>query len=133
MVMRFWRPPALATDDAALRNYRLLLARLIAIFLPLVLMFAVLPVLLVARFVFHAPVPDKLLEGTFIAALATRAAVELLRVRAIFRSQAWKGLDGRTVLRADQPRRFWIWASCHMLIAAIWLAVTGFLAWTWLG
>ncbi len=128
--MRFSRPPALANDGARLRNYRLLLARLLALWLPLVLVFVVLPVLLVARFVFHAPLPDKLLEGTFIAALATRAAVELLRVRDIFRYQTWKALDGRTVLRADQPRRFWIWASCHMLMAAIWLAVTGFLAWT---
>lgn len=128
--LRLWRPAGLADNSNGLTNHRLLLATLFAGVVSLVCLFVVWPALLAARFLFHLPVPNRLLSGVFVVAMATSALIQALRVWMLFRAGAWKALDGRTLHRTDHPRRFWIWAVVQTFIAAIWLSATGFLAWS---
>ena len=129
--MRLWRPANLSAGGPGLLNHRLLLVRFLAIAVELVCFFGLLPVLGAARFIFHLPVPGRVLAAVFIAAMAASATIYALQLWALFRSGRWMALDGRIHLRADHPRRFRALATTVSIVVAAWFAGVGYLIW-WL-
>ena len=129
IVSRLWRPAGVAPGDARLASHRLLLARLVVIVVELFCFFVLLPVLLAARFIFHLPVPSRLLVAAFVTGVAANGAIQVTSVCGLAGSGQWRALDGRILLRADHPRAFWIWIVIQTLVAAAWFFAAGFLAW----
>jgi hypothetical protein len=61
------------------------------------------------------------------ASMLANAFLEGWRAYVLFNSGSWSSLDGRPVSRAQQPSKFKLWVTLHLVFAGIWCAGTGFL------
>jgi hypothetical protein len=61
---------------------------------------------------------------------AANSVIEGWRAHFLWQSGAWAGLHGERRSRDQQPARFAMYLALHTLLAAIWMGVSGYLAWT---
>jgi hypothetical protein len=66
----------------------------------------------------------------FIVMGAANSVIEVWRAHFLWRCGAWAGMNGERRTRDQQPARFAMYLTLHALFAAIWMGVSGFLAWT---
>jgi len=66
----------------------------------------------------------------FIVMGAANSVIEVWRAHFLWQCGAWAGMNGERRTRDQQPARFAMYLTLHTLFAAIWMGVTGFLAWT---
>ena len=57
------------------------------------------------------------------------AAFQAWGAWALWRSGYWRGLNGERISRDQQPRRFKVWLTTHILLSFVYLAPAAFLTW----
>jgi hypothetical protein len=62
------------------------------------------------------------------AAMVSKAAIEVWRAWLLYRLGVWTDLDRQRRTRPEQPIKFWVWVSTHLLAAGICVSGAVFLA-----
>ena len=68
--------------------------------------------------------------GALVACALANSVIEMWRSYFLWHTGAWAGLSGQRFTREQQPARFVIWTTMHLLIAMVWVSVAGYLTWT---
>ena len=122
---RIWTPSALADQGPRLVYWRLRLLSTAAWFLLAV----VVPAYLIARFVFHLPVPVELLFAALAVYMSSMAARQAAGISLAFHSGRLMGFRRQVASRADHPLRFWTWVTLHAVTFVGYLAFACALTW----
>ena len=65
--------------------------------------------------------------GALVVSGFANGVIELLRACFLWRTGAWASLSGQRHTREQQPARFSIWLTFHLIAAIIWIGVAGYL------
>jgi hypothetical protein len=68
--------------------------------------------------------------GALVTCAFANGVIEMWRSYFLWHTGAWAGLGGQRFTREQQPARFVIWTTIHLLIAMVWVGGAGYLTWT---
>ena len=124
-VARDW--PGHATGEAAVLYWRV---RLLTLALSLIGV-AIIAASLIAWFAgYRTILATVAFAGGGAILTATIAVLHAFRLWMLFKIGGWSRRKGGSVRRADQPVKFWLWATASSGILAVLMCFAGFVLWT---
>jgi uncharacterized membrane protein len=93
---------------------------------------AVLGVLLAMPFGFGAALlhQQALVTAALVALIASMLANAIAngwRAFVLLSSETWTSLGGKLVSRSQQPSKYWLWLTVHLVLASLWTGGAGLL------
>ncbi|HEX2818126.1 MAG TPA: hypothetical protein VHN39_17160 [Phenylobacterium sp.] len=87
-------------------------------------------ILALAAVFYHQAILGTAALGALVTCGFANGVIEMWRGYFLWHTGAWAGLSGQRFTREQQPARFVVWITMHLLIAMVWIGVAGYLTGT---